>query len=416
MQILAVDGRAGASGDMLLGALIDAGADPDALAVVEDSLGVTYAISETTTGGIAATDVTVCRADGDGEGDETDAPNDDETDAAGTPIEGQGPHRTLDDVLAIVEAMDLPAGVAARATAIFERLDRAERAVHGSESVHFHEVGADDAIADVVGVALLLDDLAPDRIVTTPLALGDGTVEMAHGTHAVPAPAVAELASEADFAVRGGPVEGELLTPTGAAILAEVAEGVDRLPTLSVEAVGHGAGDRDLGDRPNALRVLRGTATGGLRKQSITVLETNLDDATPEVLGSLQETLIDEGARDVTIVPVTMKKSRPGHLVKVVVAPEDADRVARRLAAETGTLGIREHGVGHRWVADRETRSVEITVDGEEYAIGVKVASDDAGGPIDASAEYDDALRIARETGRPVRAVMALAERACDRS
>ncbi|MFB6162523.1 MAG: nickel pincer cofactor biosynthesis protein LarC [Halococcoides sp.] len=393
MQLLAVDGSAGASGDMLLGALIDAGADPQVLATIEDSLDIEYAITETTTGGVAATDVTVLNADG-------------------VPIEGEGASRTLADVLAIVEDLDLPGGVAGRARAIFERLAAAERAVHGSDRVHFHEVGADDALADIVGVALLLADLDPDRIVTTPLALGSGTVEMAHGTHSVPAPAVAELASDADFSVRGGPVTGELLTPTGAAILAEVAEGVDRLPTMAVETVGWGAGDRDVGDRPNAVRVLAGTGTGGLRKESITVLETNVDDASPEVLGSLQETLVEAGARDVTIVPTTMKKSRPGHLVKVVVAPEEADRVARRLAVETGTLGVREHGVGHRWVADRETRSVAIDLGGEQYAIDVKVATDDDGCVLDASGEYEDALAIARDTGRPVREVLARAERA----
>ena len=478
MNLLAFDGRMGASGDMLLGALLAAGADPDVLAPVEDALDVRYSIGETTKNGIRATDVDVLVASesttDDGEivdrahvhaddghahhshdhsydhhhdhshdhhhdhrhGHDHEGPEGDEhahhQDGGGHAhehAEGSGPHRTYPEVVELVEGMGLPAAVEADALAIFERLGRAEASVHGTDlnSTHFHEVGADDAIADVVGAALLLADLDPDRVVTTPVAVGGGEVTMAHGRYPVPPPAVVEIAEAADWSIRGGPVEAELLTPTGAAILAHVAEGVDALPSLRVTASGYGAGDRDFPEHPNVLRAFVGQAVegdvvatasasqasdGGLVHDEIRVLETNVDDVSPEVLGGLQETLVDAGARDVSIVPVTMKKSRPGHLVSVVVKPDDVERVARRLAEETGTLGIRETGARHRWIAEREVRTVEVEVDGERYEVGVKVAADESGAVYDVSAEFDDAAVVARETGLPVREVVRRAESA----
>ena len=434
MQTLAFDGRMGASGDMLLGALVAAGADPAALDPVEKRLGVAYDIGTGTRCGIEAVDVVV-RPTGHG-GD--DGPADDSNEHHGTDhqhnhggdhdhhhgsghdhhhggdhdtAEGAGPGRSFQEVLEIVESLDLPAGVEQDARAVFERLGEAEAAVHGTDiaETQFHEVGADDAIADVVGTVALLADLDPDHVVTTPLSTGKGTVGMHHGEYPVPAPAVVELAATADWSVRGGPVESELLTPTGAAILAHVATGVDSLPDLDIAASGYGAGDRSFDRQPNVLRALVGETTD-LRQEPVTVLETNLDDATPEVLGALQDRLVDAGALDVATVPMTMKKSRPGHLVKVIVAPEDARQVARRLAAETGTLGIREHGSGHRFVADRERRSVGVTVAGRSFDVEVKVAS--LGGQVyDISAEFDDALAVARETDRPVREILRRTER-----
>jgi len=494
MDLLAFDGRMGASGDMLLGALLAAGADPGALAAVEDALGVRYRIGETTKNGIRATDVTVVLAtDDDGttyhshdHGDEghdhhahgnepgvnhdghhlndghhhhDDSPHgheghdherggrhddrhhhdhhhhhhhhDDHSlgheDHDHERAEGGGPHRTYTEVVELVEGMGLPDGVEADGLAIFERLGRAEAAVHGTDlaSTHFHEVGADDAIADVVGAALLLADLDPDRVVTTPVAAGGGEVTMAHGRYPVPPPAVVEIAEGADWSLRGGPVEAELLTPTGAAILAHVAEGVEALPSIRVIASGYGAGDRDFPEHPNVLRALVGEANegeatssgtaahasdGGLVRDEIRVLETNVDDVSPEVLGGLQETLAAAGARDVSIAPVTMKKSRPGHLISVIAKPDDVERVARRLAEETGTLGIRETGARHRWIAEREVRTVEVDVDGERYEVDVKVAADESGAVYDVSAEYDDAATVAGETGLPVREVVRRAE------
>jgi uncharacterized protein (TIGR00299 family) protein len=400
MKTLAVEGRMGASGDMLCGALLAVGADPSVLDPVEAVLDVRYRIGSTRKAGVDATTVDVVRADDD------------------TRAEGSGPARTYPEVVDVVEGMELSSAVERDALAVFRRLGVAEASVHGTDlhDTHFHEVGADDAVADVVGACLLFADLDVDRVMTTPLATGDGTVSTGHGTYPVPAPAVAAIAAEADWSIRGGPVARELLTPTGAALLAEFADGVDRLPTLDVHATGYGAGDADVSTRPNVLRALLGDARGSLREEPISVLETNLDDATPEVIGSLQETLAEVGALDVTVLSTTTKKSRPGHLIKVVVAPEDAARVARRLAEETGTLGVREGRVGHRWVADRTVEAVAIDVGGRTHDVRVKVASDADGRPYDVSAEYDDALAVARETELPVREVMRRAEAAASRS
>ena len=437
MRTLAFDGRTGASGDMILGALLDLGANPEVLAPVEDALPVTYRVRTVDEVGIAATAVDVLldgtdRCDGDGEDghdhhgdghshadhDHADHDHDDHVDHDHhdhhhpTPAEGHGPHRSYREVIEIVEEMGLSETVESNARATFELLGEAEAAVHGTDldSVHFHEVGADDAIADVVGAALLFDDLDADRVVTTPISGGGGELSMAHGTYPIPPPAVVELATRADWSLAGGPVDVELLTPTGAAILGHYADGVDRLPPMTVEATGYGAGDRDLDDRPNVLRATVGETEGTLRREGISVLETNLDDATPETLGALQETLVDAGARDVTILPATMKKSRPGHLVKVIARPADAERVAHQLAVETGTLGVREIPSAHRWVANRRIETVAFEVDGRSFEVDVKVATDDEGDVIDVSAEHDDALAVARETETAVREIRRLAE------
>jgi len=502
MRTLAFDGRMGASGDMLLAALLAAGADRDALAPVADAgaLDVAYEVRGVTKNGISATAVDVvltgedggCDCDHDHAGTHEHSPDpehgydevsterhhhdhassggshdhspdpehghddlanerhhhaqasdldrDEGENDAGDPTqdhgyghehghdhehghghdhdhthaEGHGPSRTYEEVIEIVEGMDLPGSVASDAKAVFEILGEAEAAVHGTDlpGTQFHEVGADDAIADVVGACLLVDDLDVERVVTTPLATGGGEVSMSHGTYPVPTPSVVEIAERADWSLRGGPVDAELLTPTGAAILAQFAEGVETLPALAVERSGYGAGGYDFPEHPNVLRAIVGDGSGGLRRDAITVLETNLDDAAPEVLGGLQEMLADAGALDISVVPLTMKKSRPGHLVKVIVKPEDAERVARRLAEETGTLGVREHGASHRWIADREVVTATVHEDGERHSVGVKVASDSSGGVYDVSAEYDDALAVAREVDLPVREVATRAEAA----
>ncbi|WP_049925784.1 nickel pincer cofactor biosynthesis protein LarC [Halopiger goleimassiliensis] len=460
MDVLAFDGRMGASGDMILAALLDAGADPDALEAVTDALPVEYHVDETVKCGISATMVDVYLTgegsaerdhpkdgadqshadhdDGDHEhshaGDDhghTHAEDDhghthghsehdgdhhhhdhDHNDEGHVHAEGHGPHRSYLEVREIVEGMALPDPVERDALAIFELLGEAEAAVHGEslEEIHFHEVGADDAIADVVGATLLVHDLDPDRIVTTPLSTGGGTVGMSHGEYPVPTPAVVEIAQRADWSLRGGPVDAELLTPTGAAILGHLADGVETLPSIDLEASGYGAGGYDLDPHPNVLRVLVGDGGRELVREDVAVLETNLDDATPEVLGGLQETLADAGARDVSILPATMKKSRPGHLVKVICRPADRERVARALAEETGTLGVRDAGVTHRWIADRAFETVSLEVDGDRYEVSVKVASDADGDVYDVSAEYDDALAVAAETSLAVRDVLERAE------
>ncbi|PSP99255.1 nickel pincer cofactor biosynthesis protein LarC [Halobacteriales archaeon QS_4_70_19] len=458
MQTLAFDGGMGASGDMILAALLAAGADRDALEPVEEALPVRYAVDRTTKNGIRATTVDVLLTDADdgtdagGDGEDDDHAHDhdhshshshddhahdedgndhahdeddddhahDEDHAHGhshhdhTHAEDHGHTRTYRGVVDLVDGMDLPTGVARDARRIFTVLGEAEAEVHGTdlEGTAFHEVGADDAVADVVGACLLLDDLGVERVVTTPLATGGGTVEMSHGTYPVPTPAVVNIAGEADWELRGGPVEAELLTPTGAAIMAHVARGVGSFPPLRVERTGYGAGGYTFDEHPNVLRATVGEQRGGLVRDGVRVLETNLDDATPELLGGLQSRLQEAGARDVTVLPATMKKSRPGHLVKVVVRPADVQRVARVLAEETGTLGVRETSADHRWIAERRFETAELDLAGESHEVTVKVASDDAGAVYDVSAEYDDCEAVAGLVDLPTREVMRRAEAA----
>jgi hypothetical protein len=444
MTILVFDGRTGASGDMLLGALVAAGADPDLLAPVEDALDVAYRVSTVDKRGIQATKVTIRH----GDADAPEAPvtnghghdhghdhshdhshdhdhdhshdHDHDHDHDHSHAEGHGPHRTFAEVMDLLADLAIPGPVREDAESVFRILGEAEASVHGTDlaDTHFHEVGADDAIADVVGVCTLLRDVAPDRIVTTPVALGGGEMRMSHGRYPVPPPAVTEILARAAFDAYGGPEDTELLTPTGAALLAHFAEGVDRLPPMNVARSGYGAGTKDFAERANVLRAIVGDdrTAGPLTRDEVVLLETNVDDVEPEILGSLQETLDSVGARDVSIVPLTMKKSRPGHLVKVVTKAEDADRVARTLAAETGTLGIRETGVRHRWVADREFEEVLLEYDGHTYEVIVKIARDSDGTVYDVSAEYEDALAVAKQTGVPVRDVCRTAENEIDRA
>lgn len=433
MSLLVFDGHTGASGDMLLGALVATGADPAVLDPLEDALGVSFDIRDVDEHGISATQVTVQHTvtsqtdspDGDDHThdhgqDHRHEHNDDHEHRKQHPdAEGHGPHRTFPEVMDVLSTLDIPPSVTEDAEAVFRLLGEAEATVHGTdlESTHFHEVGADDAIADIVGVSLLVDDLDPERILTTPVALGGGEVTMSHGRYPVPPPAVTEILAHAGFQTHGGPADTELLTPTGAALLAHFADGVDRLPPMRFERTGYGAGTKDLPERANVVRAIRGETSdsGGLQKDDVVLLETNVDDVPPEILGSLHDTLQDVGARDVSIVPLTMKKSRPGHLVKIITKDADADRVARKLAEETGTLGIRETGVSHRWIANREFEEVLLEYDDDTYEVIVKIASDTDGNVYDTSAEYDDALAVAESAGVPVREVMRRAEAAVDR-
>lgn len=392
MHTVAFQGSMGASGDMIVGSLLAAGADRTLLEPIEDSLDVTFAVDSKIVCGIEASDVAIMRD--------------------GTALEGHGPHRSFNDVKSIIEDLPLSASASAMALSAFRLLAEAEATVHGAtvDEIHFHEVGADDAIADVTAAATLLDDLDPNRVVMGPLSVGEGTVKTSHGIYPIPPPAVAEIATITSLHLVHGPVTGELLTPTGAAILGAMGNCLEQLPSIQPEKVGYGAGDREFSNRPNVLRVMVGKSTGNLAKTDISLLETHIDDTTPEILGHIHKRLRSAGALDIAIVPVTMKKSRPGHLVKVVVNPADEHRISRILAEETGTLGVRSGPATHRWMAERRIEPVTISIGEDSFDISVKVATDDNDQIIDLSAEYDDAAAVADKTGRPVRWVMEHAE------
>lgn len=319
-------------------------------------------------------------------------------------------HRHLKDIVKIIDDSSLSATVKQRAIAIFTRLAEAEAKVHGIavERVHFHEVGALDAIVDIVGACIGFEMLGVERFISSALNLGSGTVEIAHGKFPVPPPAVAEL-------VRGIPVHssegtGELVTPTGAAIITTVCESYGVLPQITLKQIGYGAGTRDTKGRPNAIRLMLGeTAVDHVvpkgRVEKLVVLESNIDDASPQVLGFAMEKAFELNALDCWFTPIQMKKNRPATLFTVLCEAADVTKIQEMLFRETTTLGIRRREVERTSLE----RSVE-TVLTEWGEVRVKVSSLD-GEVITRKPEFDDLKRIADSSGSSLRSIEAAVER-----
>ena len=311
--------------------------------------------------------------------------------------------RSYVEITRLLGRAKLAGPVRERALAIFEALGRAEARVHGIalEKVHFHEVGAVDAIVDVTGAAIGLARLGIDRVTASPVALGEGTVETDHGRLPLPAPAALEL-------LRGIPtvpahVGWETVTPTGAAILRTLVDEFGSLPAMTIESIGCGAGDDRAGPMPNVLRAVIGRSAGSAADR-VVCLETNLDDFVPEHFDHLMERLLDAGALDVSIQHQQMKKNRPGFLVRVLAKPSDRLELARILFADSTAIGVRATE-SDRILLRRESRSVAT-----RYGrVRVKVVWDDAGRP-SVSAEYDDCKRAARRTSAALRDVVRAAE------
>lgn len=376
--LLVLEPIGGIAGDMFLAAAIDVGVDPQALEGALRTLGIPgwrLAVSRKTDCGIAGTHVDVL-------------------------VEGEQPHaRGLREILALVDGSGLSPRARAAARAIFARIGRAEAKVHGVpvEEVHFHEVGGVDSVVDVCGAAVALELLGWPRVLSAPPELGHGHGRSAHGPMPIPPPAVLELL--AGRPVRPGGPEGEAVTPTGAAILAELAE-VGPLPPIVPARIGYGVGTRSWPDRPNVLRAtLAEPAEGG----ELWLLETNLDDTTGQIVARAIEAALEAGALDAWAAPITMKKGRPAVLVAALVDEGRRAGVTHVLFAETATLGIRRRRV-ERDVLARELRSVET-----QYGpVRVKVALLD-GVELGAQPEHDDCLARAREKGVPLREVIAAA-------
>ncbi len=383
MRVLVFDPVHGAAGDMVCGALLDLGADAGVVTAVMRSLVGEPSISVVERAGIRAVSV------------DTRA-----THAA----------RTFDEVISRVRSADAPAKAIDMACRVFSRIAAAEEEVHG-KTAHFHEVGADDAIAEVIGACTALCSLAVDAVATGPVPLGGGTVETHHGTYPVPAPATLAILERSGIpVVYGPPGEGELCTPTGAALIAEMVTLPEKARICGrVAAAGYGAGDRDDPSVPNVLRAVLIEDHPGLRDDSVDVLETNVDDVTAEVMAACTEALMDAGARDVCIVPCTMKKGRPGWLVRVVCLPGDSQRLSAVLARETGTLGIRCIESVHRFVAEREVTRVSLDLGGETFEIPVKCAVLD-GSVYSCKAEFSRARELAQLTSIPARDIARMAE------
>lgn len=386
-----VDASSGASGDMLLGALVGAGVPVGVIAEAVEKVAPEHVaiVPETVSrNGFAATRCHVEVAD-------------------------STTHRTWADVRGLIGEARLHEDVRVLAHDTFERLATAEAAVHGTspDDVHFHEVGALDAIADVVGVSAGLAHLGLGRLVVSPVAVGSGSVRGAHGGMPVPPPAVTELLRGAPSYAgpAGAPAgyDGELCTPTGAALLVTHATDWGPQPAMTVREVGIGAGGRDPAGHANVLRLLVGdvVSTGSTNRedQGALVLETNVDDLDPRLWPPVLATLLEAGASDAWLSPILMKKGRPAHTLHVLVRADRADAVRREVFRHTSTIGVREVAVG-KTALDREMRAV--TVDGERIA--VKLALLD-GEVVNAQPEYEDVARVAAATGRPVKAVLAAA-------
>lgn len=390
MTIAYFDCFSGAGGDMIVAALLDAGANAEELRArlapfhEPTAHGFALHIEKFKKQGFAATRFRV------------DLNN-----------EIKQPHRHLKHVVQIISAANLPSHVAERAIAIFTRLAEAEAKVHGStiEKVHFHEVGAIDAIIDVVGAVSALDMLGVERVICSAIPVGSGTIKCDHGIMPVPAPATAEL-------LRGVPIAScdevsELTTPTAAAILTTLAKSFGPLPAMHIRSVGYGAGTRDGITRPNVLRVLIGDATesaGGLETDQVAVLETNLDDATPQAIGFCSERLLAAGAWDVFSMPIQMKKHRPGVMLTVLCAPNDAIAMERIIFAETPTLGIRRRIENRSKLA----RRIE-TVQTQFGPIRVKIG--EAHDVRTVAPEYEDCKTAALQHNVPLHDVMDAARR-----
>jgi uncharacterized protein (TIGR00299 family) protein len=304
----------------------------------------------------------------------------------------------------------LPPKVEHSVLAVFELMGRAESKVHGEslDELHFHEVGQNDALADVIGSCFAMHEIGADAIYCLPINVGGGRVKAAHGSMPVPAPATLEILQQTGLVFYGSG-KRELLTPTGAAILGHFARPIENFPKGKVLSVGYGAGDADTED-PNVLRSTLINMEDDLSRDSIEVLETNVDDVTGEVLGNLFEKLLSIGARDVAIVPATMKKGRTGHIIKVITKPEHSATIAREIMRETGTLGIRVIPTKHRYTADRRMDSVKVIIRGKVYDIPVKIAEDHTGEILHISAEYEDCKKVAKELDLPLKNVIRKVE------
>ena len=380
-RVVYFDCPSGASGDMILGALVDAGVSLDALRTQLATLplhGWTIAAREVRRGAFRATKIDV------------ELEHDDHD---------HHPHRTLADVLAILRAGQLAPAARTAAERVFTRLADAEARAHGStrEAVHFHDVGAVDAIVDIAGAALGLTMLDASAVHASALPVGSGFVDGPHGRIPVPAPGTVEL-------LRGWPVidtgaRGELVTPTGAAILTTLAT-PGGMPAMTIDQVGYGAGTRDPAETPNVLRCFVGEAGGGTANETIVQAETTIDDMSPQLYEPLMERLLAAGALDVFLTPVIMKRSRPGVVVTVLCEPTRVDDLATALFQETSTIGV-------RWSSMQRKRLPRemVTLTTSFGPIPFKVSRLD-GRVVTVTPEFADVVRVAREKGRAVREVL----------
>lgn len=415
MTILYFDCFAGAAGDMIVGAMLDAGLPFDELQKALGSLAVEgweVSMDRVIKSGLTATKFRVhaTGASGVGEGGLSPAhghshPHTHE------PAEG---HHSLQDIAAAIGRSALSASGKARAVSMFRRLAEAEAAIHGMpvDQVHLHEVGALDSIIDIVGAVFAIEWFNADRIVVSPLNVGGGMVRSAHGVFPVPAPATVALLKEAPVYSSGIPVE--LLTPTGALILTEYASAFGPVPAMRVQRAGYGAGDRDLPQTPNVVRVLVGEADSGgapagapaPHAMRVVVLECEIDDMNPQIFGPLMDALYAAGALEVFYSSVQMKKNRPGTLMTIVARPEHREPLSELVFRESTTIGVRFQEMS-RDCLDREMVTVATGVGPVRFKIARR-----HGQIVNAQPEFDDLAKLAAERSIPIKEIQALAQKA----
>lgn len=387
MKIAYLDCLSGISGDMTLGALVDAGVDLAAIQSGIDSLGLPQQVRlEATTvkkKGFRATQIEIHH-------------------------EPEHAHRHLHHIEAMIDSSNLAERQQSLAKQIFQRLGASEAKVHGTtiEKVHFHEVGAIDSIADIVGSAIGWDLLGVERIVCSPLPTGKGTVTIAHGRCSIPAPATAELMREASIPLAASDIEAELTTPTGAAIVAALANEFGSMPAMTIERIGYGAGQRDLDSQANMLRLLVGQAEDSASTDNVWILETNLDDVSGEIIGHACQQLREAGALDVFTTAIQMKKHRPGVTLTVLCHRDNVDRLEEIIFQETTSLGIRRWPASRRVLPRRE--HVVATKHGEIRGVLATLPS----GRQTFSPEYESCRAAAEKTEVPVRLVFDAARAA----
>jgi len=389
---------AGISGDMILGALLDLGADVkrvvNAIKTLEEFVkckNIEVDVKDVIRRGFRAKKVDV-KAD--------EMPK----------MDGAEFIETIEDC---AEKLQLTDRAKAFASDSIKTLLETEAKLHGEDisSVHLHEAGQIDTLAEIIGSAVALEDLGllDSKIYSTPVAVGGGKFKFSHGTVSSPAPATLEILSSKGFPLTGGPVESELATPTGVSILVNLVDEVIRFyPPIRPLKIGYGAGTKDFKEMPNILRiVLSEPFNHSLLKDEIVVLETNLDDVTGEVVGHIVDKLLVEGARDVSIIPIFTKKNRPGQILKVIADKENVEHIARLLIEETGSLGVRMYPCERR-ILLRESIPLEIMIDGLKEEAKVKVSRDRKGMILQIKPEYDDVKRIAEKTSKPLREVIEI--------
>jgi len=379
MRILYFDCFSGISGDMILGAFVDAGLDPQLLIQLPKKLNlpeVKVKISKTTKNSLSASKVDVQFSE-------------------------QHVHRHLEDIERIIDAGDIPVKVKNLTKQIFRRLAEAEAKVHGFEidQVHFHEVGALDAIIDVTGAALAYDALKIDRAYSGTIPIGGGTVQMAHGTYPVPAPATALLLK--DYPIQHGPVQKELVTPTGAAILTTLVQPGAIVPEYKISTSGYGAGSRNYEKMPNVLRILLGETTEKpvYEQDQVNLLECNMDDMNPQIYPYLIEQVLEAGALDAYVTPITMKKGRPAHLFSALCPTEKKENILSIIFRETTTIGVRMQTVTRSKLVRKilHLNTTYGTVQVKEIRL--------PDGGLRYEPEFEECKRIAGERGLPLNEV-----------